>query len=58
MRLVLVLALLSQLAACAPTATGEWDRVYYQDEHDRLTQVEGRQDFRTMRQKRVSFMLP
>ena len=58
MRLVLVLALLSQLTACAPMATGEWDRVYNQEENDRLTQIEGRQDFRTMRQKRLSFMLP
>lgn len=58
MRLVVILALLAQLAACAPIATGEWDRVYNQEGNDRLTQIEGRQDFRTMRQKRPSFLLP
>jgi hypothetical protein len=58
MRLVLVLALLAQLAACAPVATGEWDRLYFRETNDRLTQVEGREDYRTFRQKLPSFLLP
>lgn len=58
MRRVYALLLLLALAACAPVANGEYDRVYHRKEQDRLTQVEGRQDFRTDRQKTPSYLLP
>jgi hypothetical protein len=54
--LVALLALL--LAACAPVATGELERILDRQSNDCLTQVAGRQDFRTMRQKTPSFLLP
>ncbi|WP_169740590.1 hypothetical protein [Solidesulfovibrio alcoholivorans] len=54
--LVALLALL--LAACAPVATGELERILDRQSNDCLTQVSGRQDFRTMRQKTPSFLLP
>lgn len=54
--LVFLLAL--WLTACAPVATGELDRILDRQTNDRLTQVSGRQDFRTMRQKTPSFLLP
>uniref|UniRef100_I2Q5N4 Lipoprotein n=1 Tax=Desulfovibrio sp. U5L TaxID=596152 RepID=I2Q5N4_9BACT len=51
-------AALASLAACAPVATGELERLYNRENNDRLTQIEGRQDFRTFRQKTPSFLLP
>lgn len=57
MRPILVLVLLGLLAACAPVATGELDRLN-QSANDRLTQVEGRQDYRTFRQQMPSFLMP
>lgn len=45
-------------AACAPVATGELERLYNYDNNNCLTQVQGRQDFRTFRQKTPSFLLP
>ena len=54
--LVALLPLL--LAACAPVATGELERLYNYDNNNCLTQVQGRQDFRTFRQKMPSFLLP
>ena len=45
-------------AACAPVATGELERILDRQSNDCLTQVAGRQDFRTMRQKTPSFLLP
>lgn len=58
MRYLLIAALLAQLAACAPVATGELDRLYARRDNDKLTQVEGRQDFRTLRQQLPGFVLP
>ena len=52
-----MLALVSLLAACGPTSTGELVRLN-QPACDREVQLEGRQDFRTTRQKLPGFMLP
>lgn len=58
MRRILLLSLLGLLvAACAPIATGEVARLD-QKKMDRLTHMEGRQDFRTSRQRLPSFLLP
>lgn len=46
------------LAACAPVATGELERILDRQTNDCLTQVAGRQDFRTTRQKIPAFLLP
>ena len=55
----LAAALLALLAAaCAPVANGELARLYNRDNDDCLTQIQGRQDFRTFRQKTPSFLLP
>ncbi len=54
--LIALIALL--LAACAPVANGELERILDRESNDRLTQIYGRQDFRTMRQKTPSFLLP
>jgi hypothetical protein len=51
-------AALASLAACAPVGTGELERLYNRENNDRLTQIAGRQDFRTFRQKTPSFLLP
>ncbi|WP_428560591.1 MAG: hypothetical protein ACP59X_16930 [Solidesulfovibrio sp. DCME] len=56
-RILLVLATLA-VAACAPVANGELARILDRQSNDCLTQVAGRQDFRTMRQKTPSFLLP
>lgn len=45
-------------AGCAPVGTGELERLYNRDNNDCLTQIQGRQDFRTFRQKTPSFLLP
>ncbi len=45
------------LTACAPVCSGELERLQNRDSHDELTQVQGRQDFRTPRQKLPSFVL-
>ncbi|MHC1789857.1 hypothetical protein [Solidesulfovibrio sp.] len=45
-------------AACAPVANGELARLYNRESDDCLTQIQGRQDFRTFRQKTPSFLLP
>jgi hypothetical protein len=45
-------------AACAPVGNGEFERLYNKDNNDQLTQIQGRQDFRTFRQKTPSFLLP
>jgi hypothetical protein len=58
MRALLLCILLAQLAACAPLATGELDRLYDRSTNDKLTQVEGRQDFRTLRQQLPGCVLP
>jgi len=55
---ILALLLAALTAACAPVATGELERLYNRENNDRLTQIEGRQDFRTFRQKTPSFLLP
>ena len=55
---ILVALLPLLLAACAPVATGELERILDRQSNDCLTQVSGRQDFRTMRQKTPSFLLP
>ncbi len=57
LRLIAVL-LATLLAACAPVANGELERLYNRDNNDALTQIQGRQDFRTFRQKTPSFLLP
>jgi len=57
MRRILVLSLLGLLTACAPVATGELVRLN-QPACDREVQLEGRQDFRTVRQQLPSFLLP
>lgn len=52
-------ALLTLLvAACAPVGNGELARLYNRDSDDCLTQIQGRQDFRSFRQKTPSFLLP
>ncbi|MEA4854910.1 MAG: hypothetical protein AAGU21_20865 [Solidesulfovibrio sp.] len=56
-RILLALVALA-LAACAPVANGELARILDRQTNDCLTQVAGRQDFRTMRQKTPSFLLP
>lgn len=58
--IALSLACLAVLAAaaCAPVATGELERLYNRENNDCLTQIQGRQDFRTFRQKTPSFLLP
>ncbi len=58
--LILFPAALAALFAvgCAPVATGELERLYNRDNNDCLTQIQGRQDFRTFRQKTPSFLLP
>ena len=53
---VALLALLA--AACAPVGNGELARLYNRDSDDCLTQIQGRQDFRSFRQKTPSFLLP
>jgi hypothetical protein len=58
MRLVLVLVLLSQLAACAPLASGELDRLYGWRNNNKQTQTADRQDFRTFRQQLPGCVLP
>lgn len=58
MRYLLCAALLVQLAACAPVGSGELDRLYARRDNDKLTQVEGRQDYRTLRQQLPGFLLP
>ncbi len=55
---ILVALLPLLLAACATVATGELERILDRQSNDCLTQVAGRQDFRTMRQKTPSFLLP
>ncbi len=55
---LLIALLLLVLAACAPVATGEMDRLLNRSSHDCLTQIAGRQDFRTVRQRMPSFLLP
>ncbi|UJX40010.1 hypothetical protein K9F62_15005 [Desulfovibrio sp. JY] len=45
-------------AACAPIANGELERKLDFETNNCLTQVQGRQDFRTFRQKTPSFLLP
>lgn len=55
---ILALLLTALVAACAPVATGELERLYNRENNDRLTQIECRQDFRTFRQKTPSFLLP
>lgn len=57
MRLLYALALVSLLAACGPVSTGELVRLN-QPACDREVQLEGRQDFRTVRQQWPSFLLP
>jgi hypothetical protein len=56
-RLLAALLLTTVLAACAPAASGELERLYNKDNNDKMTQIEGRQDFRTFRQKTPSFLL-
>lgn len=55
-RILILLATLCA-AACAPVANGEMERLYNRDNNDQLTQIQGRQDFRTFRQKTPSFLL-
>ncbi len=55
-RFFVLLAVLC-VTACAPVANGELERLYNRENNDRLTQIEGRQDFRTFRQKTPSFLL-
>ena len=56
-RLVLVILALCA-ASCAPMANGELARLYNRENDDCLTQMQGRQDFRSFRQKTPSFLLP
>jgi hypothetical protein len=56
-RLAAALLLSTLLAACAPVASGEMERLYNKENNDKMTQIEGRQDFRTFRQKTPSFLL-
>ena len=45
-------------AACAPVGNGELARLYNRESDDCLTQIQGRQDFRSFRQKTPTFLLP
>jgi len=57
-RIFAVFAMLLTVTACAPVGNGEMERLFNKPNNDALTQIEGRQDFRTFRQKMPSCLLP
>lgn len=58
LRLLFALVLLAFLSACAPVCDGEIERMFNRTNNDQLTQIEGRQDYRTFRQRIPAFLVP